>query len=520
MSEEMKVTSNVMDTAPAPAEEQAALLEFTDQEILDYEEGTLTGKEKAKFLLLSPLPNAIIKFVFMGLGLVAAILWLVAALVPSFSEAMIGFYRGFTSMLAAINNIFPFSVMEIAVILTVLGWLAYLVYVLIRFIQVHKQGGKLLCARMWVQFGYATLAVVMFYTMLCSFGYGLASSRTSFHEATAENTGVALYTNTKSYEAELSETLLYFIDKLNTVVIEDGNAEQTIVYNANNGASKINVSGDRTAAISDYINEAFKVAAEEIPALKGAGVNTKELLSGPLYNSLNIGSVYSPITGEVLINPYFPEVAKPFLIAKAIAKQRGFQSDAQAEMIAFIVCTQYCDAPYVQYSAYFNAYLSCGNYLARQNPNTYATLAGALKSDVKKEVIYYTKKLDNIYGNTNSLTYTEYGTLTSSDSYLVYPELMTHYYREKMASLANPEETTYGYYVNSLIDLYRNDLSYQDQIQEVVAQYTEYINNEQTTEIDADQADYNGTLPGDSETVEDVEDNGETVEDDGEPTEE
>lgn len=405
-------------------------------------------------------------------------------------------------MLAAINNIFPFSVLEIAVILAVLGWLAYLVFVLIRFIQVHKQGGKLLCIRMWIQFGYATLAVVMFCTMLGSFGYGLASNRTSFHEATAENTGVALYTNTESYEAELSETMLYFIDKLNTVVIEDANAEQTIVYNANNGASKINVTGDRAAAISDYVNEAFKAAAEDIPALKGATVDAKELLSGPLYNSLNIGSMYSPLTGEVLINPYFPEVARPFLIAKAIAKQRGFQSDAQADMIAFIVCTQYCDAPYVQYSAYFNAYLSCGNYLARQNPNNYATLAGALKSDIKKEVIYYTKKLDNIYGNTNSLTYTEYGAVTSSESYLVYPELMINYYREKMASMSNSEMTTYGYYVNSLIDIYRNDTSYQDQIQEIVAQYTEYIMDEQTTEIEVDQADYNGTLDTEGETTE------------------
>ena len=49
MSEEMKDTSNVMDTAPAAGEKSAediALMEFTDQEIRDYEEGTLTNKEK------------------------------------------------------------------------------------------------------------------------------------------------------------------------------------------------------------------------------------------------------------------------------------------------------------------------------------------------------------------------------------------------------------------------------------------------------------------------------------------
>ena len=47
MSEEMKDTSNIMEAAAADNAEQTALLEFTEQEILDYEEGELTKKEKA-----------------------------------------------------------------------------------------------------------------------------------------------------------------------------------------------------------------------------------------------------------------------------------------------------------------------------------------------------------------------------------------------------------------------------------------------------------------------------------------
>ena len=475
MSEEMKDTSNVMDTAPAneATAEEIALMEFTDQEILDYEEGTLTGKEKAKFLLLSPLTTTIIKFSLIGLGLVAAILWLVGALAPN---ALNGLYSGFTAMLAAINNIFPFSVFEVLIILTALGWLGYLIFVLVRFIQVHKKG-KLLGMRMWIQFGYSTIALVMVYTLLFSFGYGIVGSRTSFHKASASADGVQLYNNVKVKETELSESLVYLIDKLNTTVVNaqsDPNNQQ-IVYSAKSGLSQYNAKGS-AAILAKEVSDAFQRAGEEIPALKGAKINTKEMLAGPLYNSLNIGSMYSPLTGEVLVNPYFPQVSLPMLVAKAIAKQRGFQNDAQADMIAYLVCSRYSTNPYVQYSAYFNAYVATGSKLAKRNHSTYATVASALKEDVKKEVIAYTRKLDSLYGNSSSLQFADNGdNRTAAENYLEYPELMINYYRVKLAAYADDtQELNCGYYVNCLVDLYRQDYDYQTEITNVVAKYSAY----------------------------------------------
>lgn len=478
MIEEMKDTSNMMEATSDVLQdaEQAALLEFTDQEIKDYEEGTLTNKEKAKFLLLSPLPNAIIKFSLIGIGLIAAILWLVAALAPGFSDALTGFYRGFTGVLATINNILPISMLEIVVILTVLGWLAYLIVILVRFIQVHKDG-KLLGYRLWIQFGYSTIALVMVYTMLFSFGYGIAGNRTSFHAATASDDGIALYTNTEPVETELSESLMYYIDKLNTTVItaQEASDQPVIAYSAKTGSSVYNVKGNTTQLLAAAVNEAFQRAAEEIPALKGSDIKAKELLAGPLYNAMNVGSIYSPITGEVLVNPYYPRVSVPMLIAKGIAKQRGFQSDAQADMIAFLVCSRYSDDPYVQYSAYFNAYISVGSKLAMRNATTYATAASALKEDVKKEVIYYTRSVDSVHGNKNSLQFAESSSRSSHESYLEYPKLMVNYYREKLASYADDSEPLKcGYYVNSLVDLYRQDADFQDQVTQTAAKYTEY----------------------------------------------
>ncbi len=477
MSEQLKDTSNIVETVETEIAEQPTLLEFTEQEILDYEEGQLSKKEKAKFLLLTPLPNAIIKFSLIGLGLIAAILWLVAALVPSFSQAMVGFYRGFATVISAINNLIPLSMFEILVIAATLGYLGYFVFILVRFLQKRKTG-KLLSIRYWIQFGYATLAVVMVVTMLFSFGYGLVSNRTSFHASTVSEDGTPLYDPFISpNENDISESLLYLVDKLNTTVINANVGDnQHFLFNSTSGASKVNVNGNRKAKLAREVSDAFQRAAQDYPQLAGTKLSPKALLAGPIYNNMTLGSMYSPVTGEVLYNPYFPEVSIPMLVARAIAMERGFQSAQQAQLIAYFVCTRYSDVPYVQYSAYFDAYLATGDKMARCNPHTYATIASAMKAEIKKEVIYYTKQLDKLYGNTSSLAFVDNGSQqTSNENYLVLPELLTGYYRYKIQPTVDTTlERNCGYYVNSLISLWQQDTEYQSNVSSVIAQYDEY----------------------------------------------
>ncbi len=461
-------------------------LEFSDQDLLDYEEGTLTKGETAQFLLLSPLANAIIKFSLIGLGLIAAILWLVAAVVPAFSNSMANsLYKGFTSFTAAINNILPFSVFEILLILILLGWLGYLAFIIVRTVQVKKS--KLLRGRLWIQFGYATLALVLIITLFYSFGYGVASKRKSFLTTYKDENGEQVYVNQPANEQTLSETMIYIVDKINNVVINTANENSEeatgIFYLEKNGASRYARTGKTsTNALAKAVNAAFKAAGEAIPSLKGPSINVKQTLAGPIYTSMGIGSAYSPLTGEVQINPYYPEIAIPFLVAKGIAKERGFQSDAQANFIAYLVCTQFSDVPYVQYSGYFNAYLTCGAKLLSQDANMYATIAGTLRDSVKKETIYYTKRIDSLYGNKNSLSYVE-DSAASDDDYLKYPKLLIGYYRKAFAANANQEDTNFGLYVNCLVSMYLKDTNYQAEVDALNQQYdTPSVQHETQTE--------------------------------------
>lgn len=445
--------------------------EFTDAEAEAYVEGELTKGEKAKFMFLSPLVNSIIKFSLIGIGLVAAILWLVATLVPSFSTAMAdGFYKGFTAFTGAIFGFIPVSMMEIVVILTLVGWLAYLTFVIVRAIQFKKS--KLLVGRLWIQFGYATLAIVMVFTTFFSFGYGIASGRTSFVKSYTID-GQQVYSNARSTVAQLGETNLYLIDKLNRLVLNtDGKG--VINYGANTGLSRYAAKGNSTLVLAQKVADAFDAAAKDIPALQGPSVKTKELLFGPLYTYMEVGSIYSPVTGEILVNSYYPEVAVPMLVAKAIAKERGFQSEEQANFIAFLVCTQYSQEAYIQYSGYFDAYIKAGDKLYQVEKVDHALLAASLKECVKKEIVNYTRKIDKLYGNSSTISFTETGMYSANENYLDYPRMLLKFYKENSPYYSNGEENgiSFGAYVNLLINFYQKDAAWQSDVQTTWANYT------------------------------------------------
>ena len=50
-----------------------------------------------------------------------------------------------------------------------------------------------------------------------------------------------------------------------------------------------------------------------------------------------------------------------------MAKQRGFTNDDDASFIAFLVCTQYTDDPYINYAGYFDAYINVGTAVYNQD---------------------------------------------------------------------------------------------------------------------------------------------------------
>ncbi len=448
----------------------------------------LTTGQKMKYLFMYPLVTSIIKWSFAVLGLVGLILFIVASVSQDASAALTkGLQRPVTDFFTKIYNAIPISMMEIFIFAAILGILAYLVFIIVRTCQVKggfRKGG------LWMQFFYTLVAVASVFCLLFSMCCGVALNNKPF-------SSISTYSDTEVTQLEFNESLIYLVDKINNVLARDIDETKSIFF-TKDGASKYAQSGRSTDVIAEKLSEAFDNAAEEIPELKGSAVVPKELLLVDLYSLMQIGSIYSPFTGEVNVNTYYTEVAIPVQIAKSMAKQRGFTNDDDASFIAFLVCTQYTDDPYINYAGYFDAYINVGTAVYNQDggKDLHLYIANALKESAKREVVNYVKNLDSLYGITSDLNFDSSGEKTSTDSYYDLAKLLLVDLRNKVdtgsVTLDDVEPVSYGRYCNYIVNFYNSDTQFQNDVETT---YYEYHPDElQTTTPDTTTTDESGLL--------------------------
>ncbi len=399
-------------------------LEF-DAADLDLIKPAYTTKEKMKLLLMNNTVFSIIKWCFAGLGLVGLVLYILAMVDSGISEALSGTLAAAVSNgLASVSTMLTFSLLEVlaaVVIVGILGYAGFLVYKTIK----EKEGIKI--AGLWVQFAYVLLAIFGTGFLIYTMAYGVTTNRTRLY-----NVEDFQYKPNLFYEQSLHGGTIYYVDKVNAAAV-DGIKNQTIFY-TETGHSRYASTGSSLNDISKAVNACYKLAAEDYPFLKGEVVDAKPLLLSPMYTAMGIGSMYSPLTGEVLVNTDYPELALPIQIARAIAKQRGITDENDAKFIAFLVCSKYADQlshmttpynfDYIKYSAYMDAYMEVGSISYEVNKNIHLYCAAALKETAKKDFIAYVDQIDALYGNINTLEFTAADSKTSTAAYQDLPKLL------------------------------------------------------------------------------------------------
>lgn len=416
----------------------------------------MTMGEKLKVLLMKPLWSSIVKWVFVGLGIVGLVLYLVA------SESLAKAFSGVSGAIASFFSLFPISMFEILICAAVLGIIAYLVFIIVRTVQVkgafHKGG-------LWVQFGYSLLAVAGAFAILMSMCYGVFTYREPLSKSTD-------YTNAKVTNLNFSKTMLYLIDGINNSLYEG----MDNIYFNKAGSSKYASSGRSTEAISKKISEAFDNAAQDIPTLKGKALNAKELIFSDVYSKFRISSIYSPFTGELCINTDYPEVVIPMQIAKTMAVQRGYTDDGDASFIAFLVCTKYSDDYYIRYSGYFNAYVEFSSVFYNENgKNLHLYMANALKESAKREYVQLVKKLDTLYGLSSDLEYVAASEKLQASDYCNVAKLMLVNFEDNVdagsIAIDESEPKSYGRFCNYLVNYYLLDDDFRSSVEDVYAEY-------------------------------------------------
>ena len=392
---------------------------------LDLVKPSYTTKEKMKLLFMNNTVFSIIKWCFAGLGLVGLVLYILAMIDVGISETLSqSVASGVSNALTAVSNLVGISLLEIlaaVVIVGILGYAGFLVYKTIK----EKEGIKI--GGIWVQFAYVLLAIFGTGFLLYTMAYGVTTNRTRLYN----NEGFE-YKPNFFYERSLHSGTIYFVDQVNEVAV-DGIKNQSIFYNPT-GHSRYASTGSSLEEISLAVNACYKLAAEDYPFLAGEVVDAKPLLLSPMYTAMGIGSMYSPLTGEVLVNTDYPELAMPIQIARAIAKQRGITNESDAKFIAFLVCSKYADQlsqmntpynlDYIKYSAYMDAYMEVGSVSYAVNKNIHLYCTAALKETAKEDFIAYVDQIDALYGNINTLEFIAAASKTSTADYQDLPKLL------------------------------------------------------------------------------------------------
>lgn len=379
-----------------------------------------TTKEKLKLILMNNTVFSIIKWGIAALGLVGLVLYILAMVSSDISESLsTTLSKGVRGALTVVSNLVPVSLVEILAIVAAVGILAYAGFLIYKTIK-EKEGIKI--AGIWVQLGYVLLAVFGTGFLLYTMCYGVTTNRTKLYKSYLKDE----YVPNKFTEQTMDNAVIFYTDKINEVAV-DGMSN---IYYTASGHSRYASTGSSVEEISEAVNACFDAAAEDYEFLKGSEVKAKKLLFSPLYTAMGVGSIYSPFTSEVLINTDYPEVIVPMQVARAIAKQRGITDDADASIMAFIVCTEYADAltgynaDYIKYSAYMDAYMNLGTVAYKLSPDLHLYCVAALKESAKKDVIAFVKELDALYGNVSNLEFVAASEKTSTADYKVLAKLL------------------------------------------------------------------------------------------------
>ncbi len=405
--------------------------EFTAEE-LEALKPNYTKKEKLKLILMNHTAFSIVKWSIAGLGIVGLVFHLLALISSDLSETLtMSVSKGVRGALTAVSNLLPLPLMELLVLITAAGVLGYIGFLVYKTIVAKKDGYKI--AGYWVQLGYVLVAIFGFGYLLFSLCYGVTTNRPLVYASHLDER----YRPNLFTEDRLESSMIFYTDKINEVAI-DGMSN---MFYTTSGHSRYASTGSSLEEIGEAVDACFDLAAEDLKFLDGGEVVVKKLWFSPLYTAMGIGSMYCPITGEVLINTDYPEMIVPMQVGKAIAKQRGITNDADASFVSFLVCSQYADkladmgedynTDYLKYSAYMDAYMEVGNIVYNIDPSKHLYCGAALKESAKKDLVAFVSYLDALYNNRSDLKFNG-GDKTSTEAYKDLAKLLYAEYHRRV----------------------------------------------------------------------------------------
>ena len=301
---------------------------------------------------------------------VSAVLYVVMRLSKPFAE----FFNNTVSAASRLafayaTDVFPFSIAELAVLLSPFVFIAAVIWT-VRRVRKYGAGG----AKKVIAAALAFLAFLgstfVFNGAAGYFGYGVGEKLSlSAEDPTAD---------------ELYAACEYLIGQINGAV-EDGP-----IYSNVSGATVMKISIGETALKIESCYDSFR---DRYGFPQSFTSMPKILVTSPVMTYTHISGIFSDNTAEININTNYPDYVVVSTIAHELAHQRGIAPEDEANFMAFAVLEEAYD-PYLRYCGALDAFTNVSSYLYKADKDRYFEVRGKLCKTAADDLSAYSKFFD------------------------------------------------------------------------------------------------------------------------------
>lgn len=285
-------------------------------------------------------------------------------------------FRPVSEIIAGIFSLFPISVGEIGIIVTVIGLLLWMILCGIHMYlsRIRKKPGKLLSkivqttGKIFIGIGIWVLLTEVFFCFLL------------YHTTTLEE---KYFDGVSTKEDTLLEVYEYCVSKANRL---SGEVER------NDKMEAVYMEGDRFG--SDYQNQQKKQCIREMKRLsdtyaelKGYYPNAKAIYHSDFMSQQYLEGIYFPFTMEANYNRLMNPVQQPATICHELSHIKGVIREDEANFLAFVSCVE-SDEIYVQYSGYLSVIPYLVKEIRRTLPAEERKQLQTVNDTVKNDLVF------------------------------------------------------------------------------------------------------------------------------------
>lgn len=337
------------------------------------------------------------RIISISLFVLSILINIIAGKIPSLVEKYYsnGINIYIVKIMSKIFSIFPCSIFEILIYISLLSVLVFLIY---SIYYIMKKPNNILSYLKNSFLNIISIVGIVYFLFVVL--WGLNYNRMNLKDSLIVDYNKSHNENIKDVDYDKEDLInlyKFLIEKCNDIraeVLEDEqkvmkcNTDYKEVLNrANNGYENVSILN---------LNK------------RGSYAPAKPILNSNLLCYTGITGIYSPFTGEANVNTGVPDIYIPFTTLHEMAHQRGYGSEDECNFLAYIACINNEDYDF-QYSGYILALKYTASALAKVDYDALVSLNGELLSSVINDLNYsrefwkqYEGKVNEVSDNMNS----------------------------------------------------------------------------------------------------------------------